>query len=518
MSVIEKIRAKKRIVRAVAYTRFSSDNQREESIDAQLRAIKEYAKRNDIVIVGEYIDKAKSAMTDNRPEFLRMIADSKKEEFDIVLVHKLDRFARNRQDSIGYRMELKRHGVSLISVLEYLDDDSPESLILESVLEAMAEYYSRNLAREVNKGMRENALKGIHTGGLPPLGYDVDQQTKKLIINEREAAAVRLIFKMFIEGYGYDKIINELNLQGFKAKSGNHFGHNSLHNIIRNEKYTGVYIFNKLASKDMDGKRNGNAYKEPEEIIRVEGAVPAIISKEEFEIAQNVIITRKQVRAANNAVEVYLLSGKIFCGECEGAYVGNRKFAGRNKTLQVTYRCSTRKSKHICKNKDVRKDYIEAFVLERLADYVFNTILIPKLINEYSRFEMEKDSITIKKQASLKKRLAEIKKEISNLLVLASKVASESLVQKLEELEKEKNILQDQLEEVNDKVNSNKISEEEFSEIFNKAYDYIRDGCLSTTKSLVEIFVERVLVYETHIKVMFKYHPELNNSSISACL
>lgn len=513
MSTIEKIRLKKKIVRAVAYTRFSSDNQREESIDAQLRAIKEYAKRNDIIIVGEYVDKAKSATTDNRPEFLRMIADSKKEEFDIVLVHKLDRFARNRQDSIGYRMELKRHGVSLVSVLEYLDDESPESLILESVLEAMAEYYSRNLAREVNKGMRENALKGLHTGGLPPLGYDVDPQTRKLVINEKEAAAVRLIYKMFIEGSGYDKIINELNLQGYKTKTGDSFGHNSLHNIVRNEKYTGVYIFNKLVSKDVDGKRNGNACKAVEEIIRIEGAVPPIITKEEFEVAQNIIFSRKQVRAANNAVEVYLLSGKIFCGECEGAYVGNRKFAGRNKTLQVTYRCSARKSKHICKNKDIRKDYIEVFVLERLADYVFNTALIPKLIGEYTQFEIEKDSAAAKKQESLKKRIAEIKKEISNLLMLAAKVASESLAQKLEELEAERNNLQEQLNEMCDCANMNKVSVEKFSEFFKEAYICLRNGSLSTTKSLIEIFVDRVLIYEDYVKVMFKCHPELSNSS-----
>ncbi len=130
MRIIEKIRQKKQIVRAVLYARFSSDNQREESIDAQVRAIRDYARKNSIIIIGEYIDKAKSAMTDNRPEFLRMISDSAKGGFDLVLVHKLDRFARNRQDSIGYRMELKKHGVSLVSVLEYLDDESPEKLVL----------------------------------------------------------------------------------------------------------------------------------------------------------------------------------------------------------------------------------------------------------------------------------------------------------------------------------------------------------------------------------------------------
>jgi site-specific DNA recombinase len=213
----QKIRQKKQIVRAVIYARFSSDNQREESIDAQVRAIRDYARKNSVIITGEYIDKAKSAMTDNRPEFLRMVSDSAKGKFDLVLVHKLDRFARNRHDSIGYRMELKRHGVSLVSVLEYLDE-SPESLILESVLEAMAEYYSKNLAREVNKGMKENALKGLHTGGIPPLGYDLDPETKMLVINEKEAEAVRLTYEMFNEGCGYGRIIDELNLRLHQIK------------------------------------------------------------------------------------------------------------------------------------------------------------------------------------------------------------------------------------------------------------------------------------------------------------
>jgi site-specific DNA recombinase len=173
-------------------------------------------------------------MTDNRPEFLRMVSDSAKGGFDLVLVHKLDRFARNRQNSIGYRMELKKHGVSLVSVLEYLDDESPESLILESVVEAMAEYYSKNLAREANKGMKENALKGLHTGGISPLGYDLDPETKMLVINEKEAKAVRLTFKMFNEGYGYSSINEELKRRGYKTKVGRSSNNNSLANVVRN--------------------------------------------------------------------------------------------------------------------------------------------------------------------------------------------------------------------------------------------------------------------------------------------
>ena len=284
MKVLDRIRENRGTVRAAVYARFSSDNQRDESIDAQLRAINEYAKRNDIIVVTEYIDRAKSAMTDNRPEFLTMIKDAKKDLFDVVIVHKLDRFARNRSDSIGYRTELKRSGISLLSVLEYLDE-GPESIILESVLEAMAEYYSKNLAREVQKGMTENALKGLHTGGTGALGYNVDPITKKYFINEKEAEAVRMIFQMYIEGSGYGVIADALNAQGYMTKASKPFGKGSISSILRNERYTGVYIFNRLSSKDMDGKRNSHLYKAEGDMVRIEGGVPQIISKEDYQLA-----------------------------------------------------------------------------------------------------------------------------------------------------------------------------------------------------------------------------------------
>ena len=150
---------------AVAYARFSSDNQREESIAAQLRAIREYAARNGIEIVRTY--------TDDRPGFQRMIADLRNGlRLDLVLVHKLDRFARNRYDGAVYRREIQKAGARLVAVDQPLDD-SPEAVLLESLLEGLAEYYSKNLAREVMKGMREMALQAKHTGGIPPLGYDV---------------------------------------------------------------------------------------------------------------------------------------------------------------------------------------------------------------------------------------------------------------------------------------------------------------------------------------------------------
>src|SRR5699024_7570062 len=167
--------------KAVAYARFSSDNQREESISAQIRAINEYAKNNNILMINTYIDEARSATTDDRPQFQRMIKDSANKSFDYVIVHKLDRFSRDRYDSAIYKRTLKNNGIRVLSVLENLDS-SPESIILESVLEGMSEYYSKNLAREVKKGMKENALKCKFNGGTPPLGYDINKD-KEYVIN-----------------------------------------------------------------------------------------------------------------------------------------------------------------------------------------------------------------------------------------------------------------------------------------------------------------------------------------------
>ena len=256
----------KKNIKVVGYARYSSDLQREESIEAQERAIKEFCDKEGLTIIKFYVDRAQSAKTDDRTEFKKMINDCNKGEFDGIVVHKLDRFARNRYDSAHYKYIIKSHGIKLYSVTERLDD-SPESVILESVLEGMAEYYILNLAREVEKGKMENALKCNHVGGIPPLGYDVDKATRKLVINENEAKAVRLIFKKVIEGCSYGDILNELNLKGFKTKAGSKFGKNSLFSILKNEKYCGTYIYNKSAkANSATKKRNGHKYKPEEEI------------------------------------------------------------------------------------------------------------------------------------------------------------------------------------------------------------------------------------------------------------
>lgn len=273
------IEKENKVIKAVIYARFSSDMQREESIDAQVRACKYYANNDKIEIVDIYEDKAKSGTTvKGRDAFLQMIEDSANGTFDMVLVHKLNRFGRDVLDTLNYKKTLAKNGVTLTSVTEKLDG-SPEGQLMLMIIAGMNQFYSANLSAEVMKGLKENAHNCKHTGGVPPLGYDVDPITKQLCINENEADCVKLIFKMYLEGEGYTKIVDAINLQGYTSKNGKSLTKHSFNSILKNEKYVGNYIFNKSAKKDLDGKRNGNKYKSRDEWIIVENGCPAIISK-----------------------------------------------------------------------------------------------------------------------------------------------------------------------------------------------------------------------------------------------
>ena len=289
----------------------------DESIDAQIRAIEEYADKNDIKIVNKFIDRAKSATSDKRPAFQEMIkyCEADNTGISMVIVHKLDRFSRDKYDSAMYKQKLKVKGIRVVSVLENLDN-SPESLILESVIEGMAQYYSANLAREVAKGQKENALKALHNGGDAPLGYDVAFD-KTYLVNEEEAQAVKIIFDMYVNGYSYSNIIDKLNDLGYKTKRGNKFGKNSLHGILSNEKYTGVYVFNKTQRKGINGKRNGHKQKSEDEIIKVEGGMPQIIGKDIFIQAQEMMQKRKKAPGSHKAIKQMICIGCIICF-CKG--------------------------------------------------------------------------------------------------------------------------------------------------------------------------------------------------------
>ena len=202
-------------MKAVIYARYSCDNQREESIEGQLRECRAFADKKDYTLIDTYIDRAMSAKTDNRPEFQKMIKDSAKGQFDVIIVWKLDRFARNRYDSAHYKAALRKNGVKVISATEVISEGA-EGIILESVLEGYAEYYSAELSEKVIRGMKENALKCQYNGGFIAVGYKVDEN-KHYVVDELTAPIVREAFTMYVNGRPIKDIVMYMNENGMRS-------------------------------------------------------------------------------------------------------------------------------------------------------------------------------------------------------------------------------------------------------------------------------------------------------------
>ena len=222
------------LIRAVIYARYSSSGQREESIEGQLRDCYDFARKNRINVIGEYIDKAISGKTDKRPDFQRMLRDSERGHFDAVIMWKMDRFARNRYDSAIYKYKLKKNGVRIFYAKETIPD-GPEGIILESVMEGYAEYYSENLSQNVRRGMYDSALE-LKTLGRKIIGYKTGADGK-FEIDPGQAAVVRRIFEEYAAGECAKDIYTRLNEEGYRTSRNGLFNKNSLRRILENEKY-----------------------------------------------------------------------------------------------------------------------------------------------------------------------------------------------------------------------------------------------------------------------------------------
>lgn len=514
MLILDQIRKEKGKIRAAAYARYSSDMQREESIEAQIRAISNYCANNDIEIIDYYIDRAKTATNTSRPAFQKMINDAMSDAFDIVVVHKLDRFARNRYDSIVYRAQLKNFGVVLLSVIENLDG-SPESLILESVLEGMNEYYSRNLAREIEKGKTENAYQARHNGGIPPLGYDVDKEMR-LVINEKEAICVKYIFESIANGATNRTVFEHCKKNGWKTKIGNDFTSSSLFSILRNEKYIGVYVYNRSAPKNASGSRNGHKYKATAEIIRVEGIIPPIISDELFARVQRQLSKRRTRSGRSIAKRVYLLSGKLRCGYCGAPLVGNTRNPIKRKKEYSSYRCSSRQHGLKCDLREVEKTGIEKLVLEKVSESLFDPSVQPDILNEYRKY-IRKIAKHNRSEATVEKRaLAKVEREIRNLIqaLAEAKSSSPSIVKRIGELEKTKGELENQIH-ISSNIETDPLTEADIIERIEKAKSQINDGSSQCINRLIEDLISEIVVTNNRIDIFLIFLSKKENLATS---
>lgn len=377
-------------MKAVIYARYSSDNQREESIEGQIRECKSYAEKQGITVLTSYIDRALSAKTDNRPDFQRMIKDSSKKLFDIVLVWKLDRFARNRYDSAHYKAVLRKNGVKVVSATEPISEDST-GILLESLLEGYAEFYSVELAEKVKRGQDENALKCKNNGGSVPYGYFINSE-HKFEINPEEAVIVKEIFKRYSEGERIIDIANSLNERGLKTNRNKPFIKSFFTRLLKNRRYIGEY-----------------RYRE----VLVENGIPAIIDKDLFEQVQMRLKKNKHAPATAkaNREEPYLLTTKLFCGDCGQAMVGESGKSS-NGNIHYYYKCRSAKQKTGCKRRAIKKQLIEDTVIMRTIEILYDEKMLDNL-SEQAVNLLKKESPLL---PQLKKQLAETEKGIENIL------------------------------------------------------------------------------------------------------
>lgn len=459
---------------AVIYARYSSQGQREESIEGQLRECRIFAERNGFTVLREYTDSALTGRTDHRPGFQRMVRDAEKRQFSTVIVWKLDRFARNRYDAATYRARLKKSGVTIVSAREAIPDGA-EGIIIESLMEGMAEYYSANLAENVRRGLFDNALQRKTIGGQMPLGYTRGSDGRYSII-EPEAAIVRRIFQEAAAGRSGTDIVHDLNAAGFRTKKGKPFTLAGVLRILANEKYTGMYRYADI--EDSDG-------------------IPAIVSADLFRQAASAKKTRH--RSPSGGAAVYLLSGKLFCGSC-GHLMSGEYAISKTKARHYYYLCLGAK-KHECSVKRVRRDWIEGIVKDQISALLDS----PGFLEQVVQLVLDgTDEDMADQQAALNQRLAELddaRRKHDNLLrAIEEGIITPGVRSRLSELEDLLDSLRADVDAL--RLEMHPITREDVEFSFSEMRRH-RD--LLDWQALVDVFINRVYYYPDHLLILFNF-------------
>jgi len=464
-------------MKGVIYARYSSDSQREESIEGQLRECKEYAEKHGITILNTYIDRAFSAKTDNRPQFQKMMKDSAKQLFDVVLVWKLDRFARNRYDSAHNKAILRKNGVKVVSATEPISEDST-GILLESLLEGYAEFYSAELSEKVIRGLTENALKCKYNGAGIPVGYYIDDE-QFFKINKTTAPLVVEAFTMYAdERKSVRQLVDFLNEKGLLTSSKKPMSINSVTYMLKNRKYIGEYSYRDIVTP------NG---------------IPAIVPQDLFDRVQERMAKNKKAPARTKAKEDnYLLSTKLFCGLCEAYMVGESGTSHTGKFHQY-YKCVTAKKRKGCTKKSVRKAWIENIVVDETLAMLNDNAIVDYIIE----LVMEVQNRESTSLPMLQEQLAETEKGIENMLnAIQAGIFTTSTKQRLDELEQTKSdievkILQEEIEKP--------LLTREFLEFTLHKFRDIDVSNQEQRQRLIDIFVNSVYVYDDKLIFTFNY-------------
>lgn len=469
--------------KGIIYARFSCGRQTEQSIEGQLRKCHEFAKKNDIVIVKEYIDRAKTAQNDNRPFFQKMIADSEKREWEYVIVYSVDRFSRDDGDYGADKRILRNNGVKLLSATETIgtNADGTENLggiLTEGLLVALAKYYSRELSQKIRRGQYESLQKKNYLGGSVIFGYYV--KDKKICINEAEAEIVREMFELYSKGKSAFDIEALFKKKGFKTRRGAYFHHNSIMNLLKNPKFIGTYEFGGQVFEDYH---------------------PAIISKDLFERVQERIKRNKLTPSRSKAKEEYILTGKLYCGHCKTPMAGE---SGTSHTGQsyYYYKCSRRKNKAKCDKKAIKKEVLENLVIKATIRHILKSNIIDDITTQILAIqESQRDLSEI---TLLKKQLGEVNSYIKNILSAIKKgIITASTQEELQRLETEKEDLEYKIIKAEAKE-ANCLTKDRIEYWFEQFlnFDETNQGA---RQYLVSYFINKIYLYDDKLIIIYNH-------------
>ena len=463
-------------MKAVIYARYSSSAQREESIEGQVKECTTFAERNGYTIIGTYADRAISGTTDNRPQFQKMIEDSKRKLFDVVIVWKLDRFARNRYDSARYKNQLKRNGVKLISATEVISPGA-EGILLESVLEGYAEYFSEDLKEKVVRGMSLNAEKCVWNGGVLPIGYTLDLD-KHLQPNPDTAPVVLEAFKMYDQGQTVTEILDFLKSKGITTTKGTSVNYGTIQRMLNNRRYIGEYTFQDITIPD---------------------GIPAIIPQDLFDRVQDRLAKNRKAPARAKAVENYLLTTKLFCGHCGTAMHGESGKA-RNGSIHRYYKCHAAKKKlNGCKKKAVKKDWIENLVVNETMAMLMDDNMIDTIVTMFMRMQDEQPTDL----PIYEKQLRETETAIDNIVnAIMGGLASKALQAKLTELEATQQELQALIAQ--EKLEKPKVTARQMT-FFLHRFRKLDMTQEKYRQALIDTFVNAVFVHDDKILIGYNF-------------
>ncbi len=459
---------------AVIYARFSSHNQREESIEQQIAECKAYAAANNLSVVAVYADSAVSGRSDRRPQYQKLRRDAEKGTFAAVIAYKSSRIARNMVNALIFESEMDKYGIQVFYAKEAFADNASGRFARRTMMN-LNQFYSENLSEDIKRNQADNALK-CRANGPAPYGYKSDK-AGHFVIDEDTAPIVKEIFSRVASGEMFISIADDLNARGITNRRGNTWGKNSFANIISNERYIGTYIF--------DG-------------IRVEGGMPQIIERRQFEEVQYILKNKKNPRGKSRTNERYLLTGLLFCGECGEPMIG---MCGTSKsgTKHHYYACRNKRLGGGCKKKDVRRDQLEYDIALGVYQHILNDSVITQIAEGVAKyFDEQRDNPDI---ALLEERRKTNDTAIQNIMrAIEAGVFTNTTKDRLLELESEQAKIKAQLAELT--VNIPEISVEDIKTFLLS----FRNGDIDDPEyreNLIKNFIVAIYLYDDHAKIVF---------------